>query len=179
MPTEHEAKVLDIDPGDIAKRVIDAGGHVVGSSMQYRYVFDIEPADPSRWIRLRMSGSKTTLAVKHIRHDGISGTDEVEVTVDDFEKTHRLLQLQGFEAKSYQENHRSSFMLNGAEVEVDTWPLIEDHPYMEIEGHDREHVVEVAQMLGFTEDQLTGMNTTKVYAHYGIDLAAISELRFK
>jgi adenylate cyclase, class 2 len=60
-------------------------------------------------------------------------------------------------------------------LEVDRWPLIP--PYLEIEGHSREHVVEIAGGLGFPEDQLTGENTIKVYARYGIYLSAIPELR--
>ena len=56
------------------------------------------------------------------------------------------------------------------------WPLIP--PYLEIEGESREHVVGVGKLLGVGEDRLTGENTMKVYARYGIDLAGIRELRF-
>lgn len=176
MPIEFEAKILDVDRRKVELRLLELGAEMAGEAHQRRYVYDIEPGDQTRWVRLRDTGSKVTLATKHIRHDGIDGTDEVEVRVDDFEKTHQLLGTLGFTAKAYQENRRRSYVLGGAEVEIDSWPRIPD--YMEIEGHDREHVVEVAQMLGFTEDQLTGMNTTKVYRHYGIDLAAHRELRF-
>lgn len=181
MATEYEAKILDIDPADIAKRVIDAGGHAVGSGLQRRYVYDIDPGDQSRWIRLRESsaltaGTKTTLTVKHIRHDGIDGTDEVEVTVDDFERTNELLGMLGFRPKGYQENRRTSYLLDGAEVEVDEWPGIP--AYMEVEGIDRQHVIEVAALLGFRRSELTSENTVAVYARYGIDLSAITELKF-
>ena len=116
------------------------------------------------------------MAVKEIAHDGIDGTTETEVVVGDFETTNELLRRIGFEAKSYQENRRVSFELAGAELELDWWPLIP--PYLEIEGRSREHVVEVGHMLGVSEDDLTGENTTKVYARYGIELSAIRELRF-
>lgn len=175
MATEYEAKILDIDPLVIARRAAEHGGSYEGGSMQRRNVYDIEPGDQSRWIRLRETSAGTTIAVKHIRHDGIDGTDEVEVSVDDFDEAHALLGSLGFTAKAYQENRRTSYLLDGAEVEVDEWPMIP--PYVEIEGHDREHVVEVAAMLGFAEDQLTGENTTKVYARYGVDLAEHTDLR--
>jgi adenylate cyclase class 2 len=83
----------------------------------------------------------------------------------------------GFTPKSYQENKRTSFLLDGAEVEIDSWPRIP--PYMEIEGKSREDVVRVAELLGYAEHGLTGENTTKVYARYGIDLTRISELKFE
>jgi len=43
---------------------------------------------------------------------------------------------------------------------------------------NRERGVEVAETLGYSEDQLTGENTTKVYARYGIDLAQHTRLEF-
>jgi adenylate cyclase class 2 len=42
-------------------------------------------------------------------------------------------------------------------------------PYLEIEADSREDVVRVAVLLGISEDALTGQNTVKVYARYGID----------
>lgn len=175
MATEYEAKVLGIDPVEV-RSLIMTGGRLIRAGLQRRYVYDIVPGDQSRWIRLRDTGSEVTLATKHIRHDGIDGTDEVEVEVGDFEQTNALLGMLGFTPKAYQENRRRSYLLAGARLEIDEWPMIP--PYLEIEGDSREHVVEVAARLGFDESQLTGENTTKVYARYGIDLTAITDLRF-
>jgi adenylate cyclase class 2 len=141
-----------------------------------RLVYDVVPGDGSRWIRLRDSGSEVTLTVKEIVHDGIDGTTETEVVVSSFETTDELLRRMGFDARSYQENRRTSFELNDAQLEIDRWPHIP--PYLEIEGRSREHVVDVAGALGFGEDQLTGENTTKVYARYDLDLLGIRDLRF-
>lgn len=177
MSTEFEAKVLDIDPAKITSSILSRGGQQRGeTSLQRRHVYDITPGDESRWIRLRDTGAGVTLAVKEIAHDGIDGTDEVEVGVDHFEATNELLGRLGFMAKSYQENRRTSFLLDGARLEIDEWPLIP--PYLEIEADSREEVVRVAALLGISEDALTGENTVKVYARYGIDLFAHPQLRF-
>lgn len=177
MPIEHEAKVLDIDPDEVRAVILAKGGQQFGGpKLMRRYVYDIVPGDLSKWIRLRDTGSATTLCVKKIDSDAIDGTHEIETVVSDFEATNELLRLLGFTPKSYQENRRRSFMLDGARLELDEWPLIP--PYLEIEGDTREDVVRVAQVLGFTEDQLTGENTMKVYARYGIELGEIGELRF-
>ncbi|MEV8373127.1 CYTH domain-containing protein [Kribbella sp. NPDC056861] len=176
MPIEFEAKMLDVEPDELADRILRLGGRRVGDRLMRRYVYDIRVGDESRWIRLRDDGTAVTLTVKEIAHDGIEGTTETEVVVSDFEVTNELLGRIGFHAKSYQENRRASFELDGAELEIDWWPLIP--PYLEIEGQSREHVVQVAEALGISEDELTGENTVKVYARYGIDLAEISELRF-
>lgn len=92
------------------------------------------------------------------------------------DETNALLGMLGFTAKSYQENKRVSFLLDGAEVEVDTWPQIPT--YLEIEANSAEEVIRVSGLLGYSESDLTGENTIKVYARYGIDLASIPHLRF-
>ena len=173
---EYEGKILDVDPDAIHNRILDTGGRFLGEALQRRLVFDVTPGDVSRWIRHRDNGTTVTLATKHIHHDGLDGTEEHEVTVSDFDETHRLLQAMGFTAKSSQESRRSSYSLHGADVSVDQWPLIA--AYAEVEGTSREHVVEVAALLGFAEDHLTGVNTTAVYRQRGIDLTVIPDLRF-
>lgn len=176
MGIEYEAKVLEINPLTIAKRIIACGGQRIGESLMRRYVYDIVPEDQKRWIRLRDTGNEVTLTIKEIVHDGIDGTREVEVTVSDFETTNELLSQLGYKPKSYQENRRTSFILNGARLEIDHWPLIP--PYLEIEANSREQVVQVASLLGFNESHLTSENTIKIYAQYGIDLGTIRELCF-
>lgn len=176
MPIEHEAKVLDVNPREMENKLLDAGAKFVAERVMRRHVYDITPGDQSKWIRLRDTGSEVTLTVKEIKHDGIDGTHEVETEVGDFEATNQLLAALGFTPKGYQENMRTSYTLDGAQLELDTWPRIP--PYLEIEAASKEEVVRIAALLGHSEDDLTGENTTKVYARYGIDLSTIPDLRF-
>jgi adenylate cyclase class 2 len=173
---EYEAKVLDIDPAQVAKLILDKGGADLGEVLQRRYVYDIEPGDASRWVRLRDTGNDVTLTVKEIDSDAIGGTRETETAVGDFETASALLGKLGYAPKAYQENRRHSFTLDGARLEIDTWPRVP--AYLEIEADSRAEVVRVASLLGYTEAELTGENTTKVYARYGIDLSTIADLRF-
>ncbi|MCP2259240.1 adenylate cyclase, class 2 [Streptoalloteichus tenebrarius] len=176
MPIEHEAKILDIDPDAMERLILDKGGQKLGERFMRRYVYDLTPGDQSKWIRLRDTGDEVTLTVKEIASDAIDGTHETEVTVSDFDATNALLGVLGFTAKSYQETKRTSFLLDGAQVEIDTWPRIP--PYLEIEAGSKDEVIRVAGLLGYAETDLTGENTIKVYARYGIDLNTIPELRF-
>ncbi|WP_330252749.1 CYTH domain-containing protein [Nocardia sp. NBC_00565] len=176
MPIEHEAKILDIDPDTIEQPILDKGGRKLGERFMRRYVYDITPGVDGKWIRLRDNGNGTTLAVKEITSDAIDGTHETEVGVDDFAATNALLGMLGFTAKSYQETKRVSFELDRAQIEVDTWPQIP--PYVEIEAASKNEVIRVAELLGYTESDLTGENTIKIYARHGIDLNTIRELRF-
>jgi len=177
MPVEYEAKILDIDPQTVEKAIIAGGGRRRAEpTLLRRYVYDVVPGDASRWIRLRDNGSGSSLTVKEIRHDGIDGTDEVEVGVSSFEAAAELLGKLGFAARSYQENRRTSFELHGALLEIDEWPLIP--PYLEIEAESREEVVRVASLLGYGEEELTGENTVKIYARHGIDLLSLARVGF-
>ncbi|OLT26647.1 adenylate cyclase [Nocardiopsis sp. CNR-923] len=173
---EYEAKVLDIDSAQMARLILDKGGQDLGEVLQRRYVYDIEPGDASRWVRLRDSGKQVTLTVKEIDSDAIGGTRETETEVGDFATTNSLLGKLGYAPKAYQENRRRSFTLDGARLEIDAWPRIP--AYLEIEADSRAEVVRVAALLGYTEADLTGENTTKVYARYGIDLTTLTDLRF-
>ena len=176
MPIEHEAKVLNVDPQDVERRILEAGGRRIGERFMRRSVYDVVPGVDNKWIRLRDDGSQTTLAVKEITGDGIDGTREVEVVVADFATANCLLEQLGYSAKSYQENKRVSFTLDGAELELDSWPLIP--PCLEIEAPSEAAVIRVAQLLGYSRSHLAGENTIRIYAHHGIDLHAIRELRF-
>ncbi|MBK3529546.1 adenylate cyclase [Streptomyces sp. MBT67] len=173
---EYEAKYLDVDPAAMASRIALAGGEHKGGRMMRRYVYYTVPPAAGRWVRLRDDGSLTTLCVKEITSDAIDGTSETETVVGDFETTHALLGRMGVPHRSYQENHRDSWVLDGVRLEIDSWPLIP--PYLEIEGDCVEDVHGVAARLSIAVPELTSENTTKVFARYGIDLERISDLRF-
>jgi adenylate cyclase class 2 len=176
IPIEYEAKVKNIDPEEVGRRIIAAGGEEIGTKLLRRYVYDVTPGDRSTWIRLRADDSGVTLTVKKIETDAIDGVQETEIGVSDFSTANTLLEMMGFKAKSYQENSRRSYELAGGRLEIDQWPLIP--PYLEIEAESTEKVVEIAGILGYAEGDLTAENTTAIYAQHGIDLDKISILRF-
>jgi adenylate cyclase class 2 len=153
--TEFEARILQIDPAAIEKLILSRGGERVGEKFMRRYVSDIEPGDQSRWIRLRDTGT--------------------EITVGDFEATNQLLGRLGYRPKSYQENRRTSFLIEGVRLEIDHWPLIP--PYLEIEADSEDGVLRTATLLGYTREDLTAENTIKIYRRYGHELNDLPELR--
>lgn len=176
MQTEFEARVLDIDPATVEQTILAKSGERLGEMTMRRYVYDIDPSDENRWIRLRDTGSEVTLTVKEITSDAIDGTLETEIVVDSFETTNLLLNHIGYTSKSYQENRRTSFSLEGARLKIDHWPLIP--PYLEIEADSEEEVRSVAALLGYRPEDLTGENTIKIYRRYGHELNDLPELRF-
>jgi adenylate cyclase, class 2 len=83
----------------------------------------------------------------------------------------------GFTPGSYRANRRTSFLLEGAWLEIDEWPLIP--PYLEIEADSRTELLRTAALLGYGEADLTGENTVSVYAPHGIDFMTRARVSFE
>ncbi|WP_017571615.1 hypothetical protein [Nocardiopsis halotolerans] len=63
---EYGAEIPDIDVDQVAQRVLDKGGADLGEVLQRSWVHDLEPGEPSRWVRLRGTGDQMTLRGRKI-----------------------------------------------------------------------------------------------------------------
>ncbi len=176
MKTEYECRILDIEVEEIRKKLESIGAKKVKERSMRRYVYDIDPNRKGFWIRLRDNGEKITLTLKEKVSNEIDGTKEMEVTVDDFEKTNTILNRLGFIAKAYQENKRISFVYEDVEIEIDFWPKIP--PYVEIEADSAEKVKKVVKLLGFRMPDTTYISIPEVYQKYGLDIHKFKQLKF-
>ena len=119
MEKERELTILDIDVEDFIKTLENLGAQKQGEFLQRRYVFDVKPVNPNKWIRLRTNGKKTTLTIKEIKdRNSIEGTNELEIVVDDFDKTNEILNELGYESRNYQENYRRVYLFENTEIYV-------------------------------------------------------------
>ena len=135
MHTEYEVRILNIDVEEVKRRLDNIGAKFEWDRLQQRYVYDFIPKIPGKWIRLRTNGDKTTLTIKNLVSSRVDGTQELEIEVDDFDRTNLILKELGYEAKGYQENRRIQYTYNGVEIDIDYWPLIPT--YVEIENDFR------------------------------------------
>ena len=177
MHTEYEVRVLEIDVEFIKKKLEEIGAEFSFDKIQQRYVYDFIPKVDSKWIRLRTNGEKTTLTIKNLVSSEIDGTQELEVVVDNFERTNLILKELGYQAKGYQENRRIQYMYEGVEIDIDYWPLIPT--YLEIEGPSEEKVYEVLKKLGFTKEDATTRDVEGIYLDYGHKLNEIYDLKLE
>ena len=177
MNTEYEIRVLEVDIEEIVTKLETLGATKVGDWEQKRYVYDFNPKRENQWIRLRTNGKKTTLTYKNVEKDTVDGTKELEIEVDDFEKTNEMLEVLGYKSKGYQENKRIRYMLNDVEIDIDSWPKIPT--YMEIEGKDEKEVNETLKLLNVPEEKVTALNCEDIYKKvYNIDIDKIVNLVF-
>ena len=174
---EYEVRVLEINKEEMKNKLAELNATLVEDSYQKRYVYDFNPVDPNKWIRLRTNGNKTTLTIKQIESSNIDGTKEMEIVVDDFDTTNEILNELGYKARNAQENKRIKYDLNGVEVDIDTWPLIPT--YLEIEGKSEEEVYNTLDLLGIDRSKATSLDVTGIYNDiYNIDIMKISNLTF-
>ena len=82
----------------------------------------------------------------------------------------------GIKSRGYQENKRTKYVLNGVEIDIDSWPMIPT--YVEIEGKNEEEVMNTLEILELPKDKVTTLDVDSVYKKYGIDLKVIKVLKF-
>jgi len=150
MKQEYEAKFLDIDYDKIKSHLKNFGARITKpKTLLRRAIFENNLTNASHsWVRLRDEGDKITLALKQVTDTStIHGVKEIEIIVDNFEKTSQFLENIGLTKKRYQENYREEWRLNDVVFDFDTWP---DMPILlEIEGPNESIVKNMAIKLGF------------------------------
>lgn len=165
MNTEIEARLLDIDEKNFIELLRKNNAKFIGDWLMHRNVYDFNPIDDNKWIRLRTNGEKTTLTIKEIVDKSIEGTKELEIEVSDFDDTNEILNKLGFVARGSQTNRRIRYILDDVEIDIDFWPMIPT--YVEFEAQSKEKIEILCEKLGIDYQSLTTMSVPEVYDYYG------------
>lgn len=181
MHIEYECTLLEVNKSEFIEKIEKLGAIKKGEYFQKRYVFDFNPVNPSKWIRLRTNGEKTTLTIKNLKDKNIiGGTEELEIEVSDFELTKKILSELGYTHRNYQENKRITYVLDNVEIDIDSWPLIPT--YVEFEGKSEKDVKDFIEKLDLTEEEkkkIVNLDVVSIYEdYYDIDVMSIKELKF-
>lgn len=178
MHIEYECTLLEVDKEKFIKKIEKLGAIKKGNYLQKRYVYDFNPKQPGKWIRLRTNGEINTLTIKNVFDKNIiGGTHELEVEVSNFEDTNLILNELGYVHRNYQENKRITYELDGVEIDIDSWPLIPT--YVEFEGHNEEEVKNIINKLKLDKNKIVDCDVVTIYNdYYNIDILNISELKF-
>ena len=177
MHIEYEARVLEVDKEKLENKLVSLGAKKVADFNYKRRVYDFNPKNNHKWIRLRTDGTNTTLTIKEYVDNSIDGTKEMEIKVSDFEETNNMLNELGYNAHTYQESMRTRYLLNGVEIDIDTWPYIPT--YVEIEGKDSNEVEKMVDLLELNKDKLTTLDVQSVFKEfYKIDVKNMPILKF-
>lgn len=175
---EFEIKFLEVDVEELEKKLLAIGAKKVDSYDYTRRTFDypdLRLDDKHKWLRIRTDGKESTLTYKErlgVKSNDTSipdeGMKEVEVVVDDFEKTCEIMKSVGFVLKHEAKNKRIRYTKGDAVFDLDFWPQLP--PYIEIESTSLEKAKDAATELGFDAEKGIICSVNQVYKKYGINL---------
>ena len=184
---EFEIKFLEVDVEKLEKKLLEIGAEKVGEYDYSRTFFDypdLRMDKKNSWLKLRTDGKETTLSYKERMgvksNDGSipdDGMKEIEITVDDYQKTFQLFLSMGFIIKRDAKNRRIRYKKGEAVFDIDFWPQIP--PYLEIESTSLEAAQTAARELGFDPKDGYICTAKQVFAHYGIDKDLYSSITFE
>ena len=136
--------------------------------------------NPKKWIRIRQTNNKTTIAVKHVLPPNstcIQQMFETELEVSDIKTANSLLEALGYSYKCHQEKERISYILDDHPVDIDSWPGIPT--YVEVEGKSEEDLLHFLSKLGYSMSDAISCTVDEIYAKQGIDILHRRELKFE
>jgi adenylate cyclase class 2 len=154
MKTEIEAKFVQQDHEAVRKKLKALGAEMVMPERTMRRVnFDFPDLrlnnSQNGWVRIRDEGDKITLSYKQSDDASVTGMQEVNLVIDDFDEAILFLKAVGItRIKAQQETKRESWVLNGVAIELDTWPWLQ--PFVEIEALSQEKLEETANSMGYS-----------------------------
>lgn len=162
MNLEIEATFLEINKDELRAKLRAAGAKLVRPEiLMRRVVFDISK---HAFARVRDEGDRIMLTYKNHHDNTLTGTEELNVEVSDYEQTIAILKACGLHAKSDEDSYRESWKLGNVEIDIDTWPWIPS--YVEIEGETTSDVETAASKLGFDMKDAVIGSVDEVYKLY-------------
>lgn len=162
MNLEIEATFLEINKDELRSKLRAAGAKLVRPEiLMRRVVFDISK---HAFARVRDEGDRIVLTYKNHHDNTLTGTEELNVEVSDYEQTIAILKACGLHAKSDEDSYRESWKLSNVEIDIDTWPWIPS--YVEIEGETTSDVEAAASKLGFDMKDAVIGSVDEVYKLY-------------
>lgn len=184
---EFEIKFLEVDVPELEKKLIKIGARKVAEYDYSRILFDYPDFRMNKkhsFLKLRTDGKETTLSYKErlgVKSDDGSipdgGMKEIEVTVDNYEKSLELLKSLGLIIKNDMKNKRIRYQKGEVVFDIDLWPHIP--PYVEIESNSLEKARDAALLLGFDlKDELI-CSPKEIYQKYGINLDDYYSITFE
>jgi adenylate cyclase, class 2 len=177
MKDEIEVRLLDINVSLLEEKLKKQKAEFIGEWDQKRFVYDFNPVNPNKWIRLRTTGLENTLTIKSVDNLLINGTKELEIQVNDFDKTNLLLEELGYHKRSIQMNTRKRFVLDNVEIDIDHWPHL--NPYVEFEGPNENKIKEVMKKLKLNYNETTTLNVQDIYFRNGYTKEDLNNLEFR
>lgn len=164
--TEVEYRFLNIDKSNIQTKLKNIGAKLIHPEFKMvRCIFhkNDNPQIKGKTIRVRKEYGNNTLTFKGDNKQN-EFSEEIEVNVNDFENTIKILQSAGLNISSTQESLRETWEKDKCIITIDTRPHIE--PYVEIESKNESvnDVKKIALDLKLKWENRTNKGLIELYA---------------
>lgn len=182
MQKEIEIKFLWINK-EVIRKQLQENGFICTTKefLMQRKTFHPISTQKNEWFRVRRESNKITLTYKCIHSNDLSGTEEVEIIVNNYDDASEMLIKTGLKNTSTQENMREVWKKDDVELCIDTWPGLST--YIEIEAPTEAQVITITKNLGFNfQEWLYGWSEVVYEKELWIapsELVKLPEITFK
>ena len=174
MATETEAKlkVASFDP--VRHRLEECGARRIGAVLETNVFFDDAEGTlvgQDKGLRLRTSRDQETSDTRHVvtfKGPGQPGSlkkrEEIEFASDKPDAVTELFEALGYRQVLSFQKRRESWKLEECEIDLDELPLL--GRFVEVEGPDREAIMEVLRKLGLADRPLINTGYATMLARH-------------
>lgn len=164
MPTEFEAKFLDIDVKAMKKKLIEHGFTQVHKKKLYKRHAYSRCGTDSGFTRVRKEGKDVTMTVKYKKNDKFPEEYEINIK-DNFETGVAFMNALGLTSRAYQESLREKWSHPLVhEITFDTLPGLPT--YMEVDCTSEENLNQIIKLLNLDESKKRFAGFDYTYMEY-------------
>ncbi len=175
MATELEVKFLDINVNLLRQKLNALGASLIFNTLFRITIFHGLSGKDREYIRIRDESHKITLVHKRT-YQGSMAAIEHEIGVSSYDDTIALLNAIGLTKKRAEEKLRIHYELEGASIDIDTWPGVP--PYVEIEAESEQLLKSTCNRLGLNFEQAFLGDAHDVFRHYDIEPTSVPNMVF-
>jgi adenylate cyclase class 2 len=181
MAIEYEVRFLEIDKSSLITRLHELGARDTKEFLLNETIYyDSEGKwqNEGKLVRVRSKdGGEAIVTYKHHRSQSIGGAYEIEFRTHDVNEIDKFIQQVGLVFARKQQKLRHTFQLNGATVDLDTWPNVPT--YVEIEGLSEDSVRGTVAQLGLKwEDAVFEDARSILENRYSIPIRSLTHYTF-
>lgn len=164
---ELEVKILNIDLEKMEEKIKALGGRLIAKELQVNTLIDTKDnyieKNLDSYVRIRETKSllknniKYTLTMKkNIVREGIRENIETNVDISDKEAMIHILETLGYYVLEEGYKERTSYILNGARLDLDKWDK-DTYPYgyMEVEVQHEDELQDIVNLLSIEEENIS------------------------
>ena len=172
---ETEVKILNVQKNKIENSLLNLKTKKIFDDEISTIFFDFTDGrifNTKNLLRLRQAGHKSTLTFKKITTtESVKEAQEYEVEVSNLQTMSIILKSLGLKETRFLQKHRTSYKLENARFDIDTYEGELDYipTLLEIESDSTDSIHKYAQLLGFSPTDCLPWSTEQVISHYSKD----------